>query len=343
LCGQAARREDSRVARRLDRTQGVDGGCRLDEGALREAFCHSLPALGVVDWRHAVQGTAVPRVMGPGGPSGLRDGLKPLSGVESLHALPALRCSDEALRRLVGCNAHQVRQGGCQRGAATRQGPRTEGPTGPDAWAESIVTRNRRDWEALVKGVMRALATPGACAATVTGMVAATELETTAPDEGWGQVTRRRRITDTRGNVPELEVTVDGGKRLVWLDASPQMPLAGQVGPIHAPAVRSRRALVTQARTQLAGSARLHTGVVEKGVWDGPDRWWRDQHGIRLGGPATDSRAVTVEAQAPAAAGEGVAVGRRVPTVRPGQGTTAWAERLETDGVGRAGLTPSEQ
>jgi hypothetical protein len=81
-----------------------------------------------------------------------------------MHGLPALRCSDAALLRLVGFHAHQVRQGVCQRGAATRQGPRTEGPLCPDTLAENSVTLHRRDLEALLKGVSRALAQMGAWA-----------------------------------------------------------------------------------------------------------------------------------------------------------------------------------
>jgi hypothetical protein len=65
LCWQAARRDDSRVARRLYRKQVVDGVYRLDEGALLDDFFHFLPELGVVDGLHDVQGTAVQRVMVP--------------------------------------------------------------------------------------------------------------------------------------------------------------------------------------------------------------------------------------------------------------------------------------
>ena len=76
---------------------------------------------------------------------------------------------------------------------------------------------------------------------------------------------------------------------------------------------------------------------------DGPDLWWLDQHGLLLVGPAKDNVAVTVDAQAQAAAGEDVPVGRRVQTVRPGQGKTAWTARLETDVVGIAELTTDDQ
>jgi Transposase DDE domain len=262
--------------------------------------------------------------------------------VESMNALPALRFSDEALMWLVGFNAHQVRQGVCQRGAATRQGPRTEGPICPDTLAANIVKLNRRDLEALFNGVIRALAKTGVFAANVTGIVDATDLETTAQYEGCGHVTRKRRITDTRGQGHEIEVTVYGWKLIVLIDASTKIPLAGQVVPINEHEVLSMRALVTQARTNLAGAARLHTVVLDRGFLDGPDRWWLDQHGILLVVPAKDNMAATVDAQAQAAVGEGVTVGRRAHTVRHGQGKTACTERLETEVVGITGLTTDD-
>jgi len=41
LCWLVARRDDTRVARRLQRKQVVDGVSRLDEGALLDDFFHS--------------------------------------------------------------------------------------------------------------------------------------------------------------------------------------------------------------------------------------------------------------------------------------------------------------
>jgi hypothetical protein len=48
LCWQAARRDDSWVARRLYRKQVVDGVYQLDEGALLDDFFYFLHELGVV-------------------------------------------------------------------------------------------------------------------------------------------------------------------------------------------------------------------------------------------------------------------------------------------------------
>jgi hypothetical protein len=53
--------------------------------------------------------------------------------------------------------------------------------------------------------------------------------------------------------------------------------------------------------------------------------------------------AVRAEARAQAAAGAGITGGRRGPTVRQGQGQTAWRARLETAGVGIAVRTSDDQ
>jgi hypothetical protein len=343
LCWQAARHHDSRVARRLYRKQVVDGVYRLDEGALLDDFFHLLQVLGVVDLMERVQGTAIQREMVPAVQYLLLYGLKTLFGIESMNALPALLFSDEALMRLVGFNAQQVRHGVCQRGAARRQGPRTEGPICPEALAKHMVQLNLRDLEAWFNGTIRALARAGVFGAKVTGIVDATDLETTAAYEGCGQVTRQRKITDKRGKVHEIEVTVYGWKLIVLIEARTKIPLAAKVVLIHEHEVLSMRALVTQARTNLAGDARLHKVVFDRGFLDGADLWWLDQHGITFVVPAKDNMAVTADARAQAAAGEGVTVGRRGHTVRHGQGRTAWAERRETEVVGITGLTTYDQ
>ena len=343
LWWQAARRDDSRVAGRLYRKQVVDGVFRLDEGALLDDFFDFLHELGVVNLLDNVQGTAVQREMVPVVQYVLLYSMKTLFGVDSMNALPPVLFSDEALMRLVGFNAHQVRHGVCQRGAAPRQGPRTTGPICPDALADHLVKLNLRELEALFNGVIRALAKTGIFAAKVTGIVDATDLETTAQYESCGQATRTRKVTDKRGQGHAIEVTVYGWKLIVLIAAQTKLPLAATVVPIQEHETLSLRALVTQARTNLAGYTRLHKVVFDQGFLDGADLWWLAPHGMLLVVPAKDHMAVTVDARAQAAAGEGITVGRRVHTVRHGQGRTAWSERLETEVVGVTGLTSDDQ
>ena len=191
--------------------------------------------------------------------------------------------------------------------------------------------------------MIRALAQAGLLQAQVTGIGDGTALETTAPYAGGGQVTRPRKRTDTPGQGRTIAVTVYGGNALVLIEARTKLPLAVTVVTIQAHAGRSRRALVSQARTHRAGSARLHKVVCDRGFLAGTDLWWLDPHGLIFVVPAKEDMAVTADARGLAAASDGCPVGCRVPTVRPRQGKAVWQERLETEVVGMAGLTSDDQ
>jgi Transposase DDE domain len=127
------------------------------------------------------------------------------------------------------------------------------------------------------------------------------------------------------------------------IDAVTKIPLAVKVGKIQEHETHWTRALITQARANLAGYARLHKVVFDKGFLDGTDLWWLDQQGLCFVVPAQANMAVTADARAQAAAGEGITRGRRVHTVRHGQGRAARTERLETEVVGITGLTTYDQ
>jgi hypothetical protein len=63
LCWEVARRDDSRIARRLYRKQEVDGVYRLDEGAVLDEFFHFLQRIGVMALLEEVHGAAIQREM----------------------------------------------------------------------------------------------------------------------------------------------------------------------------------------------------------------------------------------------------------------------------------------
>jgi hypothetical protein len=130
---------------------------------------------------------------------------------------------------------------------------------------------------------------------------------------------------------------------LLLIDAATKIPWAVKVGKIQEHETHWTRALVTQARAHLAGAARLHQAVFDRGFWEGTDLWWLDQHGITFVVPAKDNMAVTADARAQTVVGEEITVGRRVHSVRHGQGREAWTERLETEVVGITGLTTYDQ
>jgi hypothetical protein len=342
-CWELARREASRVARRVYRQQEVDGVYQLDAGAVLDAFFHVLQSLGAMALLEEVHGAAIRRERLPCVPYVLLYGVKPLFGIPRINALPRLLCSDEALMQLVGLNAQQVRQGLCQRGATTRQGERLPGPIGPDTLATTIVQWNVRDREAVFTGSIRALAKAGLFGKRGTGIAEGPELETTARDRGCGQATRKVRLADKHGQRPDLEVTGYGWKVLLLSEAVTKMPLAVQGGQRQEHEALWARALVTQARMKLAGEARLARVAFDKGFGDGPTRWGLAQQGLRFVVPANTNMAVTADARAQAAAGQDLTVGRRVHTRRPGQGKPAWPERVATAVVGMTALPTDDQ
>ena len=124
-----------------------------------------------------------------------------------------------------------------------------------------------------------------------------------AASAGGGQGSRERKRPAQRGTVHAIEVRVEGWQVILVMAARTTIPWAATVVPIQAPAVRSRRALGTPARTHLAGHAGLHTGVLDRGCGEGVELWWRVQRGRTVVGPATDTRAVTVDARAQARGG----------------------------------------
>jgi Transposase DDE domain len=343
LCWEVTRRDDRRVARRLYRKQVTDGVYRLDVGALLDTFFHDLEDVGVMALLADIHGTAMQREMVPFVQYVLLYGRKTLFGIESMNALPALLCSNEALMQLVGFNAQQV-----------RQGDRAPGPTCPDTLAKQILKPNVRGLEAVFNGAIRALVRAGVFGAKVTGIVDGTDLETTERSQGCGQVIRQVQREDTHGRAHEMEVTVYGWKVLLLIDAVTKIPLAVKVGQIDEHETHWTRALVTQARANLAGAAGLHKIVFDRGFGlhkivfdrgflDGTNLWWLDQQGLLFMVPAKTNMAVTVDERAQAAASEGLSHGRRVYTVRHGQGKTARTERLTTEVVGITGLPTYDQ
>jgi hypothetical protein len=203
-----ARRDESRIARRLWKKQPVDAISSLEEGAILDEFVHFLDEIGVLSRWQALQGEDIQREMVDFFQYVMLYGMKTLLGIEAMNALPDLLFSDEAAMRLAGFNAMQIRQGICQRSHEKRQGTKPPGPLCPDTLADNIVKLSLTAMEAFLNGVVQDLAKAGVFVRQVTGILEGTDLETTARYEGCGQVTRKRKITDKRGKVREIEVTV---------------------------------------------------------------------------------------------------------------------------------------
>jgi hypothetical protein len=339
---RCARRDESRLARRLWKKQAVDAIYSLEEGAILDEFVYFLDEIGVLPRWQVLQGDGMQREMVDFFQYVMLYGMKTLFGIESMNALPALLFSDAAAMRLAGFNAAQIRDGICQRSHEKRQGEKAPGPLCPETLADNVVKLSLEAMEAFLNGVVQDLAQAKVFARQVTGIVDGTDLETTARYEGCGQATRKRKITDKRGKRHEIEVTVYGWKLLVMIEVRTKIPLAAKVVQIQDHEASFTRELVSQAQTNLARHVRLCRVVFDRGFLDGADLWWLAQQGLSFVVPAKENMRVTADARALAAAGTGV-VARRVHTVAHGQGKHRWRQRLETEVVGITALTTYDQ
>ena len=125
--------------------------------------------------------------------------------------------------------------------------------------------------EARFNGVVHDRAQAKVLARQVTGLVDGTDWETTARYEGCGQATRKRQITDKRGKVREIEVTLYGWKRLVMIEVRTNIPPAAKVVQLQDHEASLTREWVTPAQVNLAPHARLCRVVFDRGFWDGAD------------------------------------------------------------------------
>ncbi|MBI3330374.1 MAG: hypothetical protein HYZ81_27155 [Nitrospinae bacterium] len=128
LCWEVARRDDSRITRRLFRNQVVEGVSRPDEGALLDDSFHFLRAIGVMALLEDVHGTTIQRERLPYVQYVLLYGLKTVFGSEGMNALPALLCSGEALMQTVGFTAPSRSATACASG-----GPPSGRASAPEA------------------------------------------------------------------------------------------------------------------------------------------------------------------------------------------------------------------
>jgi hypothetical protein len=95
----------------LEKKQAVEAIFSVEEGAIWDAFVQCLDEIGVAPRWPALQGDGLRREMVDLCQYVMLYGRTTLFGLEAMHALPELLCSDAAAMRLAGFNAVQMRHG----------------------------------------------------------------------------------------------------------------------------------------------------------------------------------------------------------------------------------------
>jgi hypothetical protein len=99
-----------------------------------------------------------------------------------------------------------------------------------------------------------------------------------------------------------IEVSVYGWKGFLVIDAATEIPLPVKVAPMDEHATQWTRALVTQARANLAGAAHLDKVILDRGFLADTDLTWLDQEEpcskmFRPTSPASRKSALSISCQ----------------------------------------------
>lgn len=346
LSWQMATRNDQRVARAIYKGEEISGIYGLEETGLLDGFYEYLEGLGVSKLLKELSPAGVVRVMVPFFQLVLLYFLKVLFGVEAMSALPRLLFSNEGAMRLVGFNAHQVKNGVCRRGEHRRKQAK-QGPICDDVLANNIVKIPLKIIEAFFNRVVRVLARTGIFPKKIKVIIDPTDIPTTRFWEDCGSVTRKKRIVDKHGEVKEIEITVFGFKLMVVFYAPQKLPLAAKLVRIEEHGGKYLRELLKQAQVNLSNYSEIKEVMMDREFLAGEELWWLDQQAYLFVVPGRADMQVVADARGLAQQvlrdGYGGYIEERVVEVRRGYGKEQVIEKLRTKVVGLEGLTSYEQ
>jgi len=299
---------------------------------LLDAFYHFLEQIDFLALIAEVRLPSVRRVLIPVLQFVLLYLLKTLYGIASMNALPPLLCSNVALMRLIGFNAHQVGHGLTRRGDARRRLRPKRGPLSPQCLAQHSCTLGVEQLAALFNGTVRLLVARGVFQGDLTVALDRGKVLTpkTYPGRGCLSVTARPRRPRPSGACASWRHS-SAGKCACSSTCARGCPWSWRCGKIQEYEGQWLLPLVRQAQENLDTAAWITMGVIDCGYLDGEDLWALDRMDLTFVIVAKDNMAVTEDARNLAVAGEGH-VRERVEVIRHGArrprrsvGYTWWA------------------
>jgi hypothetical protein len=336
LYWQAAQRDDAALARAVADRRTLKSVWAMDQAALLDDYFYYLKRLGLWQVLEKLRPEEGERFIVPFMQLVMIYLAKQACGIGSMNALPEVLFSDQSAMRLIGFNAHQLRQGICRRGLWRRKARVKYGPVCPEMLANHIAKMGAKTVEELFNKAIRLLARSGVFPPRIVASIDATDVRTTRRYKGCGAVTRKKRTRDKTGRLHEIQITVFGWKVWAVMENTLCIPLAIRIAPIQTPDNVMTRPLIQQAQNNLGKWAVLDTVLLDRGFLDGEDLWWIREQGIHFVTPAKETMHVWDEAQRLAESGPPTDVfpRQRVETLHHGQGQKAWTEQVATTVVG---------
>jgi len=288
LFWHTAERDDAKVADHLFHRREMDVVYAMDEATLFDSFFNYLQEIEVFPLLEKLDPQKQQRKNIPFIQLVLVFLMKVVGSIKTIDEINDLLLTDELLMSMCGFNAHQVKNGSCERGTKLRKTPIPEirGSLCVDTVANHIATITPRRIENFFNRSIQQLSRQGVFPKKIPAACDATLYETTSKFKGCGSVTRKVKVKARgyrkSGELKEVPVTLYGWKVWAIYEIKTGIPLAIKIDTIEKPDNLHVLAVLEQAKENVKTSSTIDSLVIDRGFLDGKVLYEIDQQGIEF-------------------------------------------------------------
>jgi len=340
LFWHTAQRDDAKIADHLFHRHEMDVVYAMDEATLFDSFFNYLQEIEVFALLEHLDPKKQQRKNIPFMQLVLVFLMKVVGSIKTIDEISDLLLTDELLMSMCGFNAHQVKNGSCDRGTKLRKTPIPEirGSLCVDTVANHVVTITPRRIENFFNRCIQQLAKQGVFPKKIHAACDATLYETTSKFKGCGCVTHKVKVKARGyrkvGELKEVSVTLYGWKVWAIYEIKTGIPLAIKIDTIEKPDNLHILRLLEQAKENVKPSSRIDSLVIDRGFLDGKVLYQIDQQGIEFVIPLKRSMEATKDARQLALDSENFPPVTREVELVHGYGKKKYTEKVITTLVG---------
>ena len=340
LFWHTAQRDDAKIADHLFHRHEMDVVYAMDEATLFDSFFNYLQEIEVFALLEHLDPKKQQRKNIPFMQLVLVFLMKVVGSIKTIDEISDLLLTDELLMSMCGFNAHQVKNGSCDRGTKLRKTPIPEirGSLCVDTVANHVVTITPRRIENFFNRCIQQLAKQGVFPKEIHAACDATLYETTSKFKGCGCVTHKVKVKARGyrkvGELKEISVTLYGWKVWAIYEIKTGIPLAIKIDTIEKPDNLHILRVLEQAKENVKPSSRIDSLVIDRGFLDGKVLYQIDQQGIEFVIPLKRSMEATKDARQLALDSENFPPVTREVELVHGYGKKKYMEKVITTLVG---------
>jgi len=340
LFWHTAQRDDAKIADHLFHRHEMDVVYAMDEATLFDSFFNYLQEIEVFALLEHLDPKKQQRKNIPFMQLVLVFLMKVVGSIKTIDEISDLLLTDELLMSMCGFNAHQVKNGSCDRGTKLRKTPIPEirGSLCVDTVANHVVTITPRRIENFFNRCIQQLAKQGVFPKKIHAACDATLYETTSKFKGCGCVTHKVKVKARGyrkvGELKEVSVTLYGWKVWAIYEIKTGIPLAIKIDTIEKPDNLHILRVLEQAKENVKPSSRIDSLVIDRGFLDGKVLYQIDQQGIEFVIPLKRSMEATKDARQLALDSENFPPVTREVELVHGYGKKKYTQKVITTLVG---------